>query len=987
MRVTLIAFFILFVFSISFAQVPSIKWQKTFGGGSYEYLGLYDTSRSTHPKVMIPITSGGYLIGCSTSSSDFDIVGGHGGLDIWLSRLDSLGNVIWKNCYGGSGNETLGSVTQIGDEGFILIGTTSSNNGDVLGNHGLVDIWVVRLDMSGNVVWQKCFGGTSEDYGSFIDPTHDGGFILTGKTNSNNGDITGLHGSFDIWVAKLTSSGNLSWQKCFGGTDEDRGFIIRETGSNNYILGTETFSSNGDITGFHGPFGQDIWVALLDNLGTPIWKRALGGSNLEEFGDIEPTKEGGFIIAGGTSSNDGDVSDIHVYGDGWLVKLNSDGSLQWQKCLGGSDGEAFSHVQSLPDGGYIAIGNSYSTDGDISNNMGYYDSWIVKVNNAGVLQWSKCIGGSNIDLGGVIYAFGPNSYIALSTVYSSDKDVTGNHGSSDLWLTYLSWENAIKGTLYVDQNSNGVKDNGEPYFSDAIVTSKSTTDSVSSIPANGLFINNVGVGNYRTAVNLNKPYYTIVPSSITSNFSTVFNVDSISFALQPIVGINDLQVNLLSTSIARPGFNATYTMVYKNSGTLTQSGEVLLKPDSRLTLISSSPSYTNIIGDTLRWTFSNLQPPSPNEIQLVFHIAAPPSANIGDILTSIAIINPVNGDVTPLDDTAVLKQRLRGAVDPNDKIESNGGIIGSDYITQGKYLNYTIRFQNTGTDTAFSVIVRDTLDNKLNWSTFEMVTASHPYTVSITNQNKIEWTFSNINLPDSNINEPLSHGYLSYRVKPKSTAVVGDVINNLASIYFDYNLPVATNNALTLVQDNFSALPIQLLNFTGQLNNNTVQLQWKISDAKNFEKFEIERSLDGRNYGRIQTVAFANSITSYHSQDNISILQSGQIFYRLKLVDADGKFSYSKVIVFNLNTTQSNFIVYPNPVRTELFVSLSTGKKQNLNIKILDASGRTILNQQKEIQKGNNVFPVNISKLTGGSYLLQIIFDGESKASRFTIIN
>jgi hypothetical protein len=268
-----------------------------------------------------------------------------------------------------------------------------------------------------------------------------------------------------------------------------------------------------------------------------------------------------------------------------------------------------------------------------------------------------------------------------------------------------------------------------------------------------------------------------------------------------------------------------------------------------------------------------------------------------------------------------------------------------------------------------------------------MVAASHPYTASITNQNKIEWAFANINLPDSNINEPLSHGYVSYRVKPKSTATAGDVINNLASIYFDYNLPVATNNALTLVQDNFTSLPVRLLSFTGQLSNNMVHLNWKADLGRNFEKFEMERSLDGKIYNRIETVPFNHSINDYHLIDNISSLQPKQVFYRLKMIDADDKFSYSKVVVFKTNPVQNSFTIYPNPARTEVFVSLLTDRNQSLHVKILDASGRIISEQQKEIQKGTNVFPLNVFGLKPGNYILQMILNGETKASKFVIMN
>jgi hypothetical protein len=508
----------------------------------------------------------------------------------------------------------------------------------------------------------------------------------------------------------------------------------------------------------------------------------------------------------------------------------------------------------------------------------------------------------------------------------------------------------------------------------------------SAIPQNGIVNIDVGLGTYSTAVHINSPYFNIIPTYINSAFANYFNTDSISFAVQPIPNKRDLVISAIPSWNARPGTFQYITIFYKNIGTdIVSSGEILFKHDSHLVFGNSYPAITSSNGDTLKWSFSNLKPFDSASIRLAVDI--PLSVHLGDTLTSMAIITPVANDVTPYDDTAIIKQRAVGSYDPNDKVENNGGIIGSDYISQGKYLNYIIRFQNTGTDTAFNVIVRDTLDNKLDWSTLEMVAASHLYTVSITNQNKIEWAFANINLPDSNINEPLSHGYVSYRVKPKSTAAVGDVINNLASIYFDYNLPVATNNALTLVQDNFISLPVQLLSFTGQLSSNTVQLNWNTDNGKNFEKFEVERSLDGKIYIRIETVPFNHSISDYHLIDNISSLQSKLIFYRLKMIDADGNFSYSKVVVFKINPFQNSFTIYPNPARTEVFVSLLTDKNQSLRVNILDASGRIISEQQKEIQKGTNVFPVNTFGLKAGNYILQIILNGEMKASKFVIMN
>ena len=188
------------------------------------------------------------------------------------------------------------------------------------------------------------------------------------------------------------------------------------------------------------------------------------------------------------------------------------------------------------------------------------------------------------------------------------------------------------------------------------------------------------------------------------------------------------------------------------------------------------------------------------------------------------------------------------------------------------------------------------------------------------------------------------------------------------------------------MQDNLSVLPIYLSSFTGSLSGDVVVLNWKVSESTNFERFEVERSLDGTSYNKIKVVPFDHSLRSYAMQDDVSVLQSKQVYYRLKLVDEDGKFSYSKVIVFKISQSQKNIIVYPNPARTELFVSLASQQNSGIRINILDASGRILAKQRRQIQVGNNVFPLSTAKLKGGNYVLQILVNGEIKTSRFTIL-
>jgi len=154
-----------------------------------------------------------------------------------------------------------------------------------------------------------------------------------------------------------------------------------------------------------------------------------------------------------------------------------------------------------------------------------------------------------------------------------------------------------------------------------------------------------------------------------------------------------------------------------------------------------------------------------------------------------------------MDDTSFVAQLVTGAYDPNDKQENVAGKIPLAKITSGEDIQYVIRFQNTGTDTAFTVRIADTLDTKLDWNSLQMTAASHAYKMKVDDGNKITWIFDNILLPDSNINEPLSHGYLAFRIKAKTNLSAGDYFQNKASIYFDYNLPIVTNTAITVVSN------------------------------------------------------------------------------------------------------------------------------------------------------------------------------------------
>ena len=230
--------------------------------------------------------------------------------------------IEWQKCLGGSNDDWAYSIQQTSDSGLIVAGYTESSNGDVSGNHGAYDYWVVKLNSSGDILWQICLGGTNVDVAYSIQQTSDEGFIVAGYTCSNEGDVSGNHGNSDYWVVKLNSSGTIEWQKCLGGTDGDYANSIQQTSDGGFIVAGQTYSNDGDVSGNHG--GSDAWVVKLNSSGNIEWQKCLGGTGWDWENSIQQTSDGGFIVAGYTNSNDGDVSGNHGSKDYWVVKLTNE---------------------------------------------------------------------------------------------------------------------------------------------------------------------------------------------------------------------------------------------------------------------------------------------------------------------------------------------------------------------------------------------------------------------------------------------------------------------------------------------------------------------------------------------------------------------------------------------------------------------------------------------------------------------------------------
>jgi hypothetical protein len=330
----------------------------------------------------------------------------------------------------------------------------------------------------------------------------------------------------------------------------------------------------------------------------------------------------------------------------------------------------------------------------------------------------------------------------------------------------------------------------------------------------GAYNISVPVGTHIITPILENPYYfSISPINTAVTFPTQNSPYNQDFCITPNGSRTDLEVTILPTNSARPGFDSTYKIIYKNKGNTIQSGTVSLEFDDEiLDLISINPSASSQTVNNLSWSFSNLKPFDSSEINIFFNLNGPtetPAVNIGRILKYSANIGSLAVDETPIDNKFILNQTVVGSLDPNDKTCLEGDIITPSLI--GEYVHYIIRFENTGTYPAQNIVVKDMIDlSKFDISTLIPTSSSHSYITKISEGNKVEFIFENVNLPFDDAN---NDGYIAFKIKTLPTLVTGDSFDNEANIYFDYNFPVLTNKATSTFKATLDTSDFEFSNY------------------------------------------------------------------------------------------------------------------------------------------------------------------------------
>lgn len=369
-------------------------------------------------------------------------MGHHGGVvDELAMKLDANGDIEWSRLFGGTQSEGAAAAIQSSSGGYAFIGTCNSEDGDAEGpGYGQQDVWILCTDPEGVILWQRKYGGPLNDVATAIRQTGDGGFLFTASVGSSTSGGDLLPGLGGYWLVKLNSTGEILWQNRFGGSNMDIPYAMTLTADGGCILAGHTWSDDGDVA-FHYPGSTgDGWVVKADSLGQLQWQKTLGGTGWDLLSAVVQTEDGGYLVAGHTESNDGDVSGHHGGGDAWAVKLDASGDLLWQRALGGSGDEQFHSVAATTDGGFVLVGTTNSSDGDVSGLPGGFDGWVVKLDSAGQLQWDLLLGGSAFDTFRAIGLTADGGFLLAGESESHDGHAIGNHGERDMWVVKMGPE-------------------------------------------------------------------------------------------------------------------------------------------------------------------------------------------------------------------------------------------------------------------------------------------------------------------------------------------------------------------------------------------------------------------------------------------------------------------------------------------------------------------------------------------------------------------
>lgn len=750
-----------------------IVWHKNLTG-----LGTFDVEKILTRSINNPVKS---------ISSDID---NDGDKDV-ISISEYDGKIAWYKNLDGQGNFGIQNLVETEFIGFgNVVAIDFDNDGDIdiasgENNSNCCDFfcWYENLDGQGKFGPRKVISSS-----------------LDGVVGLATADLDN-DGKNDIIRTAEYSATHFNWYKNLGlGVFESRNIFpsdnTYEYNFGNVIIKDINGDGNKDIVLQYGAANSATFSWFINN-GTGIFTErrlpqsfyqghSFGAEDLDGDGDID-------LVSANLSSYYGTNKVV------WYENLDGNGNFGPLKTIDpaipGSNFGGYS-IDIYPkdldrDGDIDIVGRS-----DHNSNIVWYENLDGKGNFAATRTLFTETG---FKINSISFDdFNNDGYVDILASIVNDNYL--NTVKTDKVIYYKNLGpafNKINGYVRAGLNTD---DCNLPVNNLKVITNSATESLATFTTKTGYYQFYVNPGTYITKIPTTLRNFNVAtPTSHSSTFTGVGNIDVANFCLNPTLVANDLNVTLIPLSQARPGFDATYQIVFNNVGNTQLSGRVKLDLDAfKLTFLSSSVTPNLTTSNSLSFDYLNFNPFETRTINVKFRVLPPPTVEINNVLVYNLTIDPNTSDATPDDNTHIYRQVVVGSFDPNDITCLEGDKIS--LAEAQKELHYVIRFQNTGTASAINVRVENTLDDKLDWSTFQLINSSHNNRVEIKNGNKVSFFFDKINLPRSASNEAGSHGFVAYKIKPKANVVIGDVFSSKADIFFDYNLPIITNTALTRIE-------------------------------------------------------------------------------------------------------------------------------------------------------------------------------------------
>ena len=404
-------------------------------GGSDEEVG----------RELIELRQGGFAMIGSTKSKDGDF--GERSTDNWdlfLMKLDQQGEVIWTRTYGGSAEDFGFSLLETPTEGFVLMGYSSSQDGDVPPTKGYHDNWIIKVDAAGELLWKKSLGYSGHDHAYNVIATQDGGYFFNGFLdvtasngfgNSGKSSQAGRHGVGEFWCHKVDTHGNIQWQRYFGGTNNDKSYDAIETQEGNFLVVGTSESDDLDVKNPKGSY--DIWVVMISPTGEMLWENSYGGSLVDEASKVIQDFNGNYRIIGNTHSEDMDVSNPKGMSDAWQITLDPMGKLIESHNYGGSEFDKGTAIAEGTGGSLFITGFSRSLDGDFRENMGENDIFLLYLTADGSEKSTFSWGGEDQDFAyDVLIPNNGGGVFVVGQSFSKNTTFTKNKGKSDILLAH-----------------------------------------------------------------------------------------------------------------------------------------------------------------------------------------------------------------------------------------------------------------------------------------------------------------------------------------------------------------------------------------------------------------------------------------------------------------------------------------------------------------------------------------------------------------------